>query len=42
MKTDSSGNITVVLEGDAKGVFKVVKREAQKYTDATGEPAFPI
>ncbi len=32
--------VTVVLEGDAKGLFKVVKKEADSYTNATGEPAF--
>lgn len=42
LKADNSGNITVVLEGDAKGLFQVVKQEAQKYTDATGESAFPV
>lgn len=42
MSSDSNGNITVVLEGDAKGLFKVVKKEAQNYTNATGQAAFPV
>ena len=38
-----SGNqTTVVLEGDAKGLFRVVKREATNYTNATGLAAFPV
>lgn len=42
MGSDSNGNITIVLEGDAKGLFKVVKKEAQNYTNATGQAAFPV
>lgn len=42
MGYDNNGNITVVLEGDAKGLFKVVKQEAQKYTNATGQTPFPV
>lgn len=34
------GSVTVILEGDAKKIFKVVKREADAYTLATGNPAF--
>lgn len=33
-------NIKVVLEGDAKGVFRLVKTEAEDYLDTYGEPAF--
>lgn len=33
-------NVTVVLEGDAKGVFKVVKAEGEKYQKSTGKPVF--
>lgn len=33
-------NVTVVLEGDAKGVFKVVKAEGEKYQKSTGNPVF--
>ncbi len=37
-----SNQTTVVLEGDAKGLFSVVKREATNYTNATGLAAFPV
>lgn len=30
----------VVIEGDAKGMFKAIKREADNYTYRTGKPAF--
>ena len=36
----NNGNITIVLEGDAKGLFKVVKKEADAYMQSTGQPAF--
>ena len=42
MSSDNNGNVTIVLEGDAKGLFKVVKQEAQKYTNATGQTPFPV
>lgn len=42
MGSDNNGNVTVVLEGDAKGLFKAVKKEAQNYTNATGQAAFPV
>ncbi len=42
MSSDNNGNVTVVLEGDAKGLFKAVKKEAQNYTNATGLSAFPV
>lgn len=32
-------NVSVVLEGDAKGIFKVVKQENDRIVLATGEPA---
>lgn len=38
----TNGNITIVLEGDAKGLFKSVKQEADNYTRATGQPAFSV
>lgn len=41
-RSDGKGNITIVLQGDAKGLFKVVKQEAQNYTNATGLSAFPV
>ena len=34
------GNVRVVLEGDAKKVFRIVKTEADNYTASTGKPAF--
>ena len=30
----------VVIEGDAKGMFKAIKKEADNYTYRTGKPAF--
>lgn len=33
-------NVTVVLEGDAKGLFKVVRKEGQNYQKSTGKPVF--
>lgn len=33
-------NVTVVLEGDAKGMFRVVKTEGEKYQKSTGKPVF--
>lgn len=36
----NNGNITIVLEGDAKGLFKAVKKEADFYTQSTGQAAF--
>lgn len=35
-------NVNVVLEGDAAGIFRVVKVEADNYTKTTGNPAFEI
>lgn len=35
-------NITVTLAPDAKGIFRIVKAEAQNYTNATGKSAFPV
>ena len=37
-----SNSVNITLEGDAKGLFKVVKREATNYTNATGLAAFPV
>lgn len=36
----NGGNVRVVLEGDAKKVFRIVKTEADNYTASTGKPAF--
>lgn len=36
----NNGNVTIVLEGDARGLFKVVKQEADAYTRSTGQSAF--
>lgn len=32
--------ITVVLEGDAKGLFRVIRTEGQNYQKSTGKPVF--
>lgn len=42
MQAKGNGNVTVVLEGDARGLFKAVKAEAKNYTNATGRAAFPV
>lgn len=34
--------VKVYLEGDAKGVFELVKTEAENYTNTTGDPAFSL
>lgn len=34
-----SQNVTVTLEGDAKGIFKVVQKEGRAYSARTGQPA---
>lgn len=36
----NNGNVTIVLEGDARGLFKAVKQEADAYTRSTGQSAF--
>lgn len=43
-ESNMGGNQTVqvVLEGDAKGLFKVVRSEAKNYFNKNGESAFPI
>ena len=38
IKAINDSNVT--LEGDAKGMFKIIKREADNYTYRTGKPAF--
>ena len=38
IKAINDSNVT--LEGDAKGMFKVIKKEADNYTYRTGKPAF--
>lgn len=35
-------NVNVILEGDAKGVFSLVKKEADTRTLLTGQPAFNL
>jgi len=37
-----NGQTTVVLEGDARKLFRVVRTEAQNYTNSTGLSAFPV
>ena len=37
-----NGQMTVVLEGDAKNLFRVVRTEAQNFTNATGLTPFPV
>lgn len=37
-----NGKTTVVLEGDARNLFRVVRTEAQNYTNATGLSPFPV
>lgn len=36
----NNANVNVVLEGDAKGLFKAVQKEAKSYTAKTGSYAF--
>ena len=38
----NGGNVTVVLQGDADGLFRVVQNKANNYTQQTGQPAFII
>lgn len=40
--TGGKGNITITLAPDSKGLFKVVKQEAQNYRNATGLSPFPV
>ena len=40
--SNNGGSVTVVLQGDADGLFKVVQSKANNYTRQTGEPAFII
>lgn len=35
-------NTTVVLEGDAGKLFRVMRQQASSFTMATGQPAFPV
>lgn len=35
----NGSNVTVTLEGDAKGIFKVVQKEGRAYSARTGQPA---
>ena len=36
---NQGSNVTVTLEGDAKGLFKVVQKEGRAYSARTGQPA---
>jgi hypothetical protein len=36
------GNISVTLTPDSKGLFKIVKVEAENYANATGMSPFPV
>lgn len=38
----SGKNVIVTLDGDAKGIFKVVKAEAQNYMNSHGVSPFPV
>lgn len=37
-----SGSPTVVLEGDAQNLFRVIRTEARNYVNATGRSPFPV
>lgn len=39
-ETSSDSNVTVVLEGDANGLFKVVRKKANEYYNTNGKAAF--
>lgn len=41
-QTNNDSNVSVVLEGDAQGLFRVIRTEARNYTNATGLAAFPV
>ena len=38
--SSNTSNVNITLEGDAQGLFKVVKQEANNYQRRTGNPAF--
>ena len=38
--SSNTSNVNITLEGDAQGLFKVVKQEADSYEQRTGNPAF--
>lgn len=40
--TGGDKNVNIVLEGDAQGLFRVIRTEARNYTNATGLAAFPV
>ena len=40
MANTPQGTTQVILEGDARGLFKAVQRQANNYTNMTGKPAF--
>lgn len=41
-EANTSQNVTVSLEGDASGMFKVIQRQANDYTIRTGMTPFPV
>lgn len=42
MSQGGSPPVVVMLEGDAKKMFRVMQQQAQSYTNATGLSAFPV
>jgi hypothetical protein len=42
LSTDERIIVNITLQGEASGLFRVVRSEAIKYTNATREPAFPV
>lgn len=40
--TEMGINVTFQVEGDPNGLFKVIRKEAKKHTNRTGEPAFSV
>lgn len=37
-----NGQTTIVLEGDAQNLFRVIRTEARNYVSATGRSPFPV
>lgn len=42
MGSGQAVNVTLRVEGDPKGIFRVTREQAKEFFDRTGEPAFPI
>ena len=42
MGNGNTSEVHVYLEGDAKQIFRIVKAEAQNYTNSTGAAPFPV